>query len=121
MRSVLRASVAGDMPGYSISTYDRILIRFRTNCFYERCEGTPTVLGCCSTLSGGSKPPCNWKTAPLNPERRGRRKGQSFHPCWPIFSSITRSIVGMTKHYPDVPFERFADDALCHCVSEEQA
>src|SRR5438105_6099349 len=52
------------------------LIRFRTNCFYERCESTPTVLGCCSTLSGGSKPPCNWKTAPLNPERRGRRKGQ---------------------------------------------
>jgi group II intron reverse transcriptase/maturase len=27
----------------------------------------------------------------------------------------------MSKHYPDIPFERFADDALCHCVSEEQA
>jgi hypothetical protein len=27
----------------------------------------------------------------------------------------------MSKHYPDIPFERFADDALCHCFSEEQA
>jgi RNA-directed DNA polymerase len=27
----------------------------------------------------------------------------------------------MSKHYPDILFERFADDALCHCVSEEQA
>jgi RNA-directed DNA polymerase len=27
----------------------------------------------------------------------------------------------MTEHYPDIPFERYADDAICHCVSEEQA
>jgi Reverse transcriptase (RNA-dependent DNA polymerase) len=27
----------------------------------------------------------------------------------------------MAKHHPDVPFERFADDAVCHCSSEYQA
>ncbi len=27
----------------------------------------------------------------------------------------------MAKHHPDVPFERFADDVLCHCGSERQA
>ena len=27
----------------------------------------------------------------------------------------------MTRHYPDIPFERYADDIICHCVSEEQA
>jgi group II intron reverse transcriptase/maturase len=27
----------------------------------------------------------------------------------------------MAKHYPDIPFERYADDIICHCVSEEQA
>ena len=28
----------------------------------------------------------------------------------------------MSKHYPDIPFERFADDTLCHCKAvEEQA
>ena len=27
----------------------------------------------------------------------------------------------MAQHHPDIPFERFADDILCHCVSEAQA
>src|ERR1700747_3122675 len=27
----------------------------------------------------------------------------------------------MAKHHPEVPFERFADDAVCHCSSEYQA
>jgi molybdenum cofactor cytidylyltransferase len=24
----------------------------------------------------------------------------------------------MAKHHPDIPFERFADDVVCHCSSE---
>src|SRR4051812_7881898 len=27
----------------------------------------------------------------------------------------------MTRNFPDVRFERYADDAICHCASEEQA
>jgi RNA-directed DNA polymerase len=27
----------------------------------------------------------------------------------------------IAKHHPDIPFERFADDILCHCSSEQQA
>jgi RNA-directed DNA polymerase len=27
----------------------------------------------------------------------------------------------MEREYPDIPFERYADDALCHCQSEAQA
>lgn len=27
----------------------------------------------------------------------------------------------MTKHYSDIPFERYADDIICHCGSERQA
>jgi len=27
----------------------------------------------------------------------------------------------MERNYPDIPFERYADDAICHCRSEEQA
>jgi RNA-directed DNA polymerase len=27
----------------------------------------------------------------------------------------------MTEHYPGIPFERYADDAICHCESEVQA
>jgi len=27
----------------------------------------------------------------------------------------------MEKHFPDIKFERYADDIVCHCTSEEQA
>jgi len=27
----------------------------------------------------------------------------------------------MQREYPDIPFERYADDAICHCRSEAQA
>ena len=27
----------------------------------------------------------------------------------------------MSRNYPTIPFERYADDTICHCVSEEQA
>jgi len=27
----------------------------------------------------------------------------------------------MAEHHSDIPFERYADDAICHCRSEEQA
>ena len=27
----------------------------------------------------------------------------------------------MRRHYPDVPFERYADDGLCHCRTRQQA
>jgi group II intron reverse transcriptase/maturase len=29
--------------------------------------------------------------------------------------------VWMQRYHPDIPFERYADDAVCHCHSEEQA
>ena len=32
-----------------------------------------------------------------------------------------RWIAGCGEHHPDIPFERYADDAICHCVSEAQA
>jgi RNA-directed DNA polymerase len=27
----------------------------------------------------------------------------------------------MRRHWPDIPYERFADDCICHCTSEAQA
>ncbi len=27
----------------------------------------------------------------------------------------------MADHYPQIPFERYADDAICHCESAEEA
>jgi hypothetical protein len=31
------------------------------------------------------------------------------------------SIYGCAGEHPDIPFERYADDAICHCRSEAQA
>ena len=31
------------------------------------------------------------------------------------------SKVRMRIHYPSIPFERYADDTICHCVSKAQA
>jgi group II intron reverse transcriptase/maturase len=27
----------------------------------------------------------------------------------------------MERHFPEIPFERYADDVICHCISEKQA
>ena len=27
----------------------------------------------------------------------------------------------MSRNYPTIPFERYADDTICHCVSKKQA
>jgi RNA-directed DNA polymerase len=27
----------------------------------------------------------------------------------------------MREHHPDIPFERYADDVICHCGSASQA
>lgn len=29
--------------------------------------------------------------------------------------------IWMSRHYPDVPFERYADDTICHCRTKEEA
>lgn len=42
----------------------------------------------------------------------------------PILSNLFLHYVfdcWMTRHYPDIRFERYADDVICHCASEVQA
>ena len=44
---------AGGMTGFSISTFGPFSTPFPMICCYGRYESTPTVHGCCYTLSGG--------------------------------------------------------------------
>src|SRR5215472_5208932 len=76
------------------SRYPSTLTPFRTSYFYERSGNTRTVRGCCCTSSGGSKPPCSWRMAPSNLERRAVHKGRLYHLCWLICSFIGRLIGG---------------------------
>src|ERR1700758_605461 len=67
------------------------------------------------------KAPVQLEDGTLEPREKGSPQGSVISPLLAnLFLHYTFDR-WMTKHYPDVPFERFADDALCHCVSEERA
>jgi len=69
-----------------------------------------------------------WLQAPVQLERGTLEAREKGTPQGSVVSPLLANLFlhytfdrWMSKHYPDVPFERFADDALCHCFSEEQA
>ncbi len=67
------------------------------------------------------KAPVQLEDGTLESRERGTPQGSVVSPLLSnLFLHYTFDR-WMSKHYPDIPFERFADDALCHCVSEEQA
>jgi RNA-directed DNA polymerase len=67
------------------------------------------------------KAPVQLEDGTLEPREKGSPQGSVISPLLAnLFLHYTFDR-WMTKHYPDVPFERFADDALCHGVSKEQA
>jgi RNA-directed DNA polymerase len=69
-----------------------------------------------------------WLTAPvrledgaLEPREKGTPQGSVISP---LLANLFLHYVfdrWMAKHHPEIPFERYADDAVCHCSSERQA
>jgi len=67
------------------------------------------------------KAPVQLEDGTLEPRERGTPQGSVISP---LLSNLVLHYTfdrWMARNYPDIPFERFADDALCHCVSEAQA
>lgn len=69
-----------------------------------------------------------WLTAPVQLEdgslvarERGTPQGGVISPLLANLFLHYAFDVWMCRHYPDIPFERYADDAICHCSSEAQA
>jgi RNA-directed DNA polymerase len=69
-----------------------------------------------------------WLKAPVQladgtqvPRERGTPQGSVISPLLANLFLHYAFDRWMAKHPPNVPFERFADDILCHCVSEAQA
>ena len=69
-----------------------------------------------------------WLKAPVQmpAERRRPRErdtARGYHRV-PLLANLVLHYafdVWMRRNQPDIPFERYADDAICHCDSEEQA
>ena len=64
---------------------------------------------------------------PLNPQRERRRIKVTFCVHCVISPLLANLFLHyafdhwMQKHHPAIPFERYADDILCHCRNEAQA
>ncbi|WP_456828406.1 reverse transcriptase domain-containing protein [Bradyrhizobium sp. USDA 4518] len=87
----------------------------------RRFGSTRTALGCCCTLNGGLKLPFNWKTAPPEPREKGAPQGSVVSPPMANLFLHYAFDMWMRRNHPSIPFERYADDILCHCDSERQA
>jgi RNA-directed DNA polymerase len=67
------------------------------------------------------KAPVQLEDGTLEPREKGSPQGSVVSPLLAnLFLHYTFDR-WMAKHHPDIPFERFADDILCHCSSEQQA
>ena len=65
--------------------------------------------------------PVQLEDGTLEPRERGTPQGSVISPLLSnLFLHYTFDR-WMARNHPNIPFERFADDALCHCVSESQA
>jgi RNA-directed DNA polymerase len=69
-----------------------------------------------------------WLTAPMQMEdgrlvarERGTPQGGVISPLLANLFLHYAFDGWMRRNYPDIPFERYADDGICHCQSEEQA
>ena len=69
-----------------------------------------------------------WLAAPmqlsdgtLHDRDRGTPQGSAISPVLANLFLHYAFDAWMARNFPDVPFERFADDAVVHCVSQQQA
>jgi group II intron reverse transcriptase/maturase len=57
----------------------------------------------------------------LEDQRKGTPQGGVISPLLANLFLHYALDKWMEKHFPELPFERYADDVICHCVSEKQA
>jgi RNA-directed DNA polymerase len=69
-----------------------------------------------------------WLTAPMQKADGGLIARERGTPQGGVISPLLANLflhygfdAWMRRNHPDIPFERYADDAICHCQSEQQA
>jgi RNA-directed DNA polymerase len=67
------------------------------------------------------KAPVRLEDGALEPREKGTPQGSVISPLLCNLFLTYAFDRWIAEQYPSIPFERFADDILCHCHSEEQA
>jgi RNA-directed DNA polymerase len=67
------------------------------------------------------KAPVQLEDGTLEPREKGTPQGSVVSPLLANLFLHWTFDRWMAKHHPNTPFERFADDILCHCDSEQRA
>jgi group II intron reverse transcriptase/maturase len=67
------------------------------------------------------KAPVQLEDGTLEPREKGSPQGSVISPLLANLFLHWAFDRWMVRHHPETPFERFADDILCHCDTERQA
>jgi len=67
------------------------------------------------------KAPVQLEDGTLEPREKGSPQGSVISPLLANLFLHWTFDRWMVRHHPEMPFERFADDILCHCDTERQA
>ena len=67
------------------------------------------------------KAPAQLEDGTLIPREEGTPQGGVISPLLANIFLHYAFDLWMRRNYPSIPFERYADDVICHCCSEEQA
>ncbi len=67
------------------------------------------------------KVPVQMEDGSIEPRRAGTPQGGVISPLLANLFLHYAFDMWMRRHFPHIPFERYADDAVCHCKSAEEA
>lgn len=112
---------AGNMIGSYTWTFVRFSIPLTMNCYSKRFVSIPARNGCCFTLKGGSRFPIKPKKGEQIERTQGVPQGSVIGPLLANLFMHYAFDEWMKRNYPHIPFERYAEDAICHCNSLAEA
>ncbi len=67
------------------------------------------------------KAPLQLEDGTLRPRDRGSPQGSAISPCLANIFLHHALDLWLSREFPDIPFERYADDAILHCKTKAQA
>ena len=121
MRSAWRGSDAGAMTGFWISTSRASSISIDPDLLMRAVRKHTDCPWVLLYIERWLKAPVQMADGSLVARERGTPQGGVISPLLANLFLHYAFDVWMPRNHPAIPFERYADDVICHCRSEEQA